>query len=249
MASALSGKTALVTGASAGIGAATARALAEAGAKVVLAARRADRLRALAKEIDPVAENAVAVACDCAAPADVDSLVQRAITFGGGKLDIVIVNAGFGLAGGLMGSDRERWESLYQLNVIGAAHLMRRAAEHMMPRKSGDIVAIGSAVGVNISPFSAFYGSSKFAVGAIAEGLRREICQSGVRVSLVKPGIVESEFQEVAGYDEKFRQGTQRFGQLLQPADIARAITFVVSQPPHVHINDLTVRPLGQDYP
>ena len=120
----------------------------------------------------------------------------------------------------------------------------------MIKQQSGDIVAIGSVAGVNISPFSGFYGSTKFAIISIAEALRREICQHKVRVSVIKPAIVESEFQQVAGYsEENFGKSVKRYGQLLKPEDVARAIVFMVSQPPHVHINDLMIRPVGQDYP
>ncbi len=121
---------------------------------------------------------------------------------GGRRYDMVVVNAGRGLAGGILDSDESQWQELYQVNVMGAAHLMRRAGQYLVGRKSGDIVVVGSVVGRNVSPFSGFYGSSKFAIGAIAEGLRREVCPHGVRVSLVMPGVVLSEFQHVAGYDE-----------------------------------------------
>ena len=248
MSDVLKGKIALVTGASSGIGAATARELAHAGAKVVISARRLERLQLLASELGK--DHCLPVQSDAAKPEDIDDLVRQTLEFGDGRLDIVVANAGHGLAGGLMSSDRSRWEEMYQLNVIGAAHLLRRCAEVMIQQHSGDIVAIGSVVGVNISPFSAFYGSTKFAIVSIAEALRREICQHQVRVSVVKPGIVESEFQEVAGYsEENFGKSVKRFGKLLQSEDVARSIVFMVSQPPHVHINDLMIRPVGQDYP
>jgi len=136
------------------------------------------------------------------------------------------------------------------VNVLGAAHLMRRAAEHMMARKAGDILVLGSVAGHNISPFSGFYGSTKWAIWGIAEALRREICSSGVRVTTIKPAIVLSEFQEVAGYNEEnFGNNVKRYGKLLDPGDVARSIRFIVEQPPHVHINELMIRGVGQDYP
>ena len=114
----------------------------------------------------------------------------------------------------------------------------------------GDVVVLGSCVGVNVSPFSGMYGATKFAVGAAAEALRREVGARGVRVTNIRPGIVASEFQDVAGYDaENFGQATEKFGTVLTPEDVARTIGFVVSQPPHVHVNELTIRPVGQDYP
>ena len=244
----LAGKTAIVTGASAGIGRATVRALVESGARVIASARRMDRLRELAAELGM--DRVSTVKADASRPAEIDALVDKALQIGNGNLDIVIANAGHGLAGGLLSSDRSRWETMYQLNVIGVAHLMRKSAEIMIRQQSGDIVALGSVVGVNISPFSGFYGSTKFAVTAMAEALRREICQHKVRVSVIKPAIVESEFQQVAGYTyDNFGKSVAKFGKLLLPEDVARAIVFMVSQPPHVHVNDLVIRPVGQDYP
>jgi NADP-dependent 3-hydroxy acid dehydrogenase YdfG len=111
-------------------------------------------------------------------------------------------------------------------------------------------VAIGSVVGRNISPFSGFYGSSKFAIGAIAEGLRREVCSHGVRVSVVMPGIVVSEFQQVAGYNEdNFGNWIAQFGKLLDPQAIAEGIRWLLTLPPHVNVNEIMIRPTGQSYP
>jgi NADP-dependent 3-hydroxy acid dehydrogenase YdfG len=248
----LSGKTAIVTGSSSGIGYATASTLARAGAAVVIHARRKERLDELAAEIAAQGGRVLAVAGDASVHADIDLLVDRASSWdeGGCKIDIVVVNAGRGLAGGILGSRESEWQELYQVNVLGAAHLLRRAAQYMVQRRSGDIVVIGSVVGRNISPFSGFYGSSKFAVGAIAEGLRREICPFGVRVSLVMPGIVLSEFQEVAGYDEEnFGKGIAQFGKLLEPQAIADGIRWLLSLPPHVNVNEIMIRPTGQSYP
>jgi NADP-dependent 3-hydroxy acid dehydrogenase YdfG len=150
----------------------------------------------------------------------------------------------------MMTSDAGQWREVYEVNVLGAGLLMRKAAGLMGEHGSGDIVVISSAVGENVSPFSGFYGSSKFAVGAMAEALRREICGKGVRVTTVKPGLVASEFQEVAGYNaENFYKTVEKYGKMLEPGDVARVIGFVVSQPAHVHVNDVMVRPTRQDYP
>jgi len=169
---------------------------------------------------------------------------------GGRSYGIVVVNAGRGLAGGILDSVESHWQEHYQLNALGAAHLLRRAGHYLLQRQSGDIVVIGSVVGRNISPFSGFYGSSKFAIGAIAEGLRREICSHGVRVSLVMPGIVLSEFQNVAGYDvENFGKGIAHFGKLLEPQAIADGIHWLLTLPQHVNVNEIMIRPTGQSYP
>ena len=247
----LSGKTALVTGASSGIGRATALTLAQAGAAVVLHARRKDRLTKVAEDIKAQGGKAYAVAGDASLLSDLDVLLERTQSWkeGGGKYDIAVVNAGRGLAGSTLASDDKQWQELYQLNVIGAAHLMRHAAHYMVAKKSGDIVVIGSVVGRNISPFSAFYGSSKFAIGAIAEGLRQEVCAHGVRVSLVMPGIVISEFQKVAGYTEDFGKGISYMGKLLEPQAIADGVCWLLSQPPHVNVSEIMIRPTGQNIP
>jgi NADP-dependent 3-hydroxy acid dehydrogenase YdfG len=248
----LSDKTAIVTGASSGIGRATALTLAHAGTAVVIHARRKDRLDELSSEIADRGGKVLAVVGNASIQADIDLLLNSALAWneGGCKYDIVVVNAGRGLAGGILSSDESQWQELYNINVLGAAHLMRRAGQYMIQRRSGDIVVIGSVVGRNISPFSGFYGSSKFAVGAIAEGLRREICSHGVRVSLVMPGIVLSEFQNVAGYNEEnFGKGIAHFGKLLEPQAIADGIYWLLTLPPHVNVNEIMIRPTGQNYP
>jgi NADP-dependent 3-hydroxy acid dehydrogenase YdfG len=247
----LSGKTAIVPGASSGIGRATALTLAQAGAAVVLHARRKERLAKIVSDIHAKDGKAYAVAGDASKTADIDLLLQRTLAWKEGrhKYDIVVVNAGRGLAGSTLLSDNAQWEELYHLNVLGAAYLMRCAAQYFIGRKKGDIVVVGSVVGRNISPFSAFYGSSKFAIGAIAEGLRQEVCAHGVRVSLVMPGIVTSGFQKVAGYDENnFYKGIAHMGKLLEPRDIAEGICWLLAQPPHVHVSEIMIRATGQNY-
>jgi NADP-dependent 3-hydroxy acid dehydrogenase YdfG len=248
----LSGKTAIVTGASSGIGRSTAFALAKDGAAVVVSARRKDRLKALVGQILAQGGQALAVAADASVPADIDSLLEQTLAWkdGGKKYDIVVVNAGRGLAGGLLASDAKQWQEMYDLNVLGAAHLMRASGKYMVGRKTGHIVAIGSVVGRYVSPFGSVYGATKFAVAALAEGLRREVCGYGVRVSLVMPGIVLSEFQAVAGYNEEnFGKNIAQFGKLLEPEAIAEGIRWLLSQPPHVNVSEILIRPTGQSYP
>ena len=149
----LQGRVAVVTGASAGIGRATALSLARDGAAVVIQARRAEKLDELAKEIRAAGGKALVAKGDAAKEADTDTLLKRAGEFAaaeGAKLDIVIVNAGRGLAGGLLGSDMKQWREVYETNVMGAAYLMRRAGEHMVAQETGDIVVLGSASGKNV---------------------------------------------------------------------------------------------------
>ena len=248
----LSGKTAIVTGASSGIGRAVALTLARDGAAVVVSARSRDRLHGLVAEIEALGGRGLAVAGDASVFADMDLLVERTLAWeaGGRTLDIVVANAGRGLAGGVLTSDESKWQEVYQTNVIGTAHLLRKTGQYLAARQSGDIVVIGSVAGRNISPFSGFYGSSKFAVGAIAEALRQEVCSKGVRVSTVLPGIVVSGFQKVAGYtEENFGKSVSRFGKLLVPQDVADGVAWLLALPPHVNVSELMIRPTGQPYP
>lgn len=249
---ALSGKTAVVTGASSGIGLAVALTLARAGAAVVIHARRKERLDKLAEQIEQSGGKVLVVAGNAGDRSDIDALLELALAWedGGSKVDIVVVNAGRGLAGGVLTSDETQWQELYQTNVLGAAYLMRQAGQYMAQRKRGDIVVVSSVAGRNISPFSGFYGSSKFAVGAVAEALRQEICSKGVRVSTVLPGIVVSGFQQVAGYSqENFGKSIAHFGTLLEPQAIADGVAWLLALPSHINVSDITIRPTGQNYP
>jgi NADP-dependent 3-hydroxy acid dehydrogenase YdfG len=244
-------RVAFVTGSSAGIGRATALALAEVGMKVVVTARREQRLRELVDEVEAAGGVAYVVPGDMADVDDVARVWHQAAEVAGAVPTCVVANAGRGLQGGVTTSDTTQWASMVQLNLTATLHLMKTAAEAMVeldgPR---DIVVLGSVVGVNVSPFSGVYGATKFAIGAAAEGLRRDVGRHGVRVTTIKPGIVESEFQGVAGYDEEiFGKVVAKFGAMLQPEDVARSIRFVVEQPANVHVNDLMLRPVGQDYP
>lgn len=257
---ALEGRIAVVTGASAGIGEAVARELAAGGARVVLNARRRDRLEALALDLGHAhGRGCCAVAPgDCADPGVISSMLVAAESAFGAAPDLVVVNAGRGLAGSVLSSDDAQWEEVIRTNLVGAAALMRAAAARMLASLEGqdwrarprDIIVLGSIVGRHVSPFSSMYGSTKFAVHALAEALRREIGPRGVRVTLIEPAVVVSEFQSVAGYTDDLVAGfEQKFGPLLAPADIARAIAFTASQPPSVHVSDIVIRATRQDYP
>ena len=253
---ALANRIAVITGASAGIGQALARDLAAAGARLVLNARRQDRLDALAKELGP--ENVATVAGDAAEQSTIDAVLDAAVERFGSEADLVIVNAGRGLRGSITDSDPQEWEEMIRINILGASRLMRAAAARMVGlvdaeqfmTRPRDIVVLGSNVGKHISPFSSMYGSTKFAVNSLAEALRRELAPKGIRVTLIAPGIVKSEFQEAAGYDaDSFGEFMERVGPVLVPEDVSRIIAFVVSQPANVHVNDVVIRPTRQEYP
>ncbi len=247
-------RIALVTGASSGIGEAIARQLGAQGIGLVITARSADKLNALAQALGP---GCVAVPGDITDPALQQRLFAVAQETFGRSPDILIANAGRGLGGSIREADLAQAEAVFKLNVTATLALLQQAANQMVPhqeahfpRQGADIVIIGSVVGRHISPFSAVYGATKFAVHSLAEGLRREVGPKGVRVTLVEPGIVVSGFQEAAGYADTMLQNFDaRFGPLLVGEDIARAVGFVVSQPAHVHVSDIMIRPTRQDYP
>ncbi|MBQ0799461.1 MAG: SDR family oxidoreductase [Porticoccaceae bacterium] len=247
-------RIATVTGATSGIGEATARKFIAAGFGVVGTGRNAKKLAEMETQLG---DAFCGVAGDAADDSVLEQLFTSALDRFGKAIDIVVVNAGRGLGGSVKDADLTEFEEVLKTNVSAALALLQKSAQKMLdpqqkayPKSAADIVVIGSVVGRHISPFSAVYGASKFAVHALAEGLRREVGPKGIRVSLVEPGAVLSGFQAGAGYTDEMVQGFEdNFGPLLVGDDVANAIHFMVSQPPHVHISDLMVRPTRQDYP
>lgn len=247
-------RIAVVTGATAGIGAATARLLCRSGISVVGVGRRAPRLRQLEDELGA---NFLGVPGDVTESETIARAFDAARRQFGRVPDIVIANAGRGMGGAVSTANVAQFEEILKLNVTATLRVLQEAARLMLPlqesgypQRAADIVVIGSVVGRHLSPFSAVYSATKFAVHALAEALRREVGPRGVRVTLVEPGIVRTEFQDAAGYSDDLRQQfEERFGPLLEPEDIARGILFVISQPPHVHVSDILIRPTRQDYP
>lgn len=247
-------RIAIVTGATSGIGEATARKFTGAGLGVVGNGRSAAKLTALEKEIGPAF---CGVPGDAAEEAVLERIFAAANERFGKPVSIVVANAGRGLGGSVKDADLSQFGAMIRINVTGTLLLLQKAARYMIddrqsgyPNSAADIVIIGSVVGRHISPFSAVYSATKFAVHGLAESLRREVGPKGVRVSLVEPGIVVSGFQAVAGYDDELlKRFEDSFGPLLKGDDVARAIHFIVTQPPHVHIADIMVRPTRQDYP
>jgi NADP-dependent 3-hydroxy acid dehydrogenase YdfG len=247
-------RIAIVTGATSGIGEATARKFIATGFGVVGNGRNAAKLATLEKEIGLAF---CGVAGDAADNIVLDGLFASASERFGRTADIVVVNAGRGLGGSVKDADLSKFEDILRINVTGAFALLQKAAQKMVdaqensyPKTAADIVIIGSVAGRNISPISAAYGASKFAVHGLAEGLRREVGPKGVRVSLIEPGLVLSGFQAAAGYtDEMVHIFKEKIGPLLTGDDVANSIHYIVTQPPHVHISDIVVRPTRQDYP
>jgi NADP-dependent 3-hydroxy acid dehydrogenase YdfG len=250
---ALTGSVALVTGASSGIGEATAESLAALGAKVALAARRADRLEALAGRITDAGGTALVVEADVTGREAAEGAVQRTVDELG-SLDIVINNAGVMLLGPIADAPIEEWERMISLNVMGAMYVAKAALPHLLasaedgPRHVADLVNISSVAGRVVRSGSGVYNASKHALGAFSEGLRQEFTARGLRSSLVEPGATAT---ELAGHNrEEVQVGLrQRFSGMtrLEAQDIADVITFIVTRSRHMAINEVLVRPTDQE--
>jgi NADP-dependent 3-hydroxy acid dehydrogenase YdfG len=227
----LDGKVVLITGASSGIGAAIAEAAAAAGMRVVLAARRLDRLEALAAKLGG-SDTAIAVQLDVTDWAQTEAAVQAALD-AFGQLDAVVVNAGFGAERGWLKSTPEHWRDMVLTNVYGAAITVRGALPALLESK-GDVLIMSSVAGRRVLPGS-LYSATKHAVTAMAEAIRLEVADQGVRVTSIEPGMVDTPF---------FDDGAPDWA--LEDEDIARAALFALSQPPRATISTVTVRPSAQ---
>jgi NADP-dependent 3-hydroxy acid dehydrogenase YdfG len=246
MAGALDGKVALVTGASSGIGEATAEALAEQGAAVVLAARRTDRLEKLHARLTERGVEALSVALDVTDEQAVRAAVDRAVEHFGG-LDIVINNAGVMLLGKIVGADTTDWTRMVHTNLLGSMFVAHSALPHLLDRK-GVLVQISSVAGRVARAGSGGYNATKWGINAFAEALRQEVTDRGVRVVVIEPGAVDTELREHIT-DQEARAGVEkRFAGIRQllAVDIANAVVYAVTQPEHVAINEILVRPTDQ---
>jgi NADP-dependent 3-hydroxy acid dehydrogenase YdfG len=220
----------LITGASSGIGEATARQAAEAGYRLVLAARSEDKLEGLAEDLGG-AKRAIAVRCDVTEWADQEALAAAALE-AFGQIDVAFANAGFGAPRGFLESSVEHWREMVLTNVYGAA-LTVRATVNALKDSKGHPLLTGSVAGRRALPGS-LYSCTKWAVTAMGEAARQELDGTGVRVSLIEPGMTDTPFFE------------NRPSGALEPEDIARAVMFAVSQPPHVDVNEVLIRPTSQ---
>jgi NADP-dependent 3-hydroxy acid dehydrogenase YdfG len=242
----LDGKVAAITGASSGIGEATAEALAGAGAAVAIGARRKDRLDRLGERIGD--DRVLAHEVDVADEAGARGFVQAAHDWQG-RLDVLVNNAGVMLLGPVDGADTEQWRRMIDVNLLGLLYCTHAALPLMREGGGGHIVNVSSVAGRIATLGSAVYNLTKWGVGAFSEALRQEALHSNIRVTVVEPGFVDTELQGhnenplVVEATEKMRQ---QIGEVLQAEDIAGAILYAVSQPQRVSVNEVLVRPTRQ---
>ena len=249
----LDGTVALVTGASSGIGAATAAALAAQGAAVALAARRGDRLEAVAAGIRDQGGAALVLECDITDQQQAASAVERTAAELG-RLDTLINNAGVMLLGPIVGAPLAEWQQMVELNVLGLLYCAHAALPHLLhaaetgPRRVADMVNISSVAGRTTRTGSGVYNLTKHGVGAFSESLRQEVSGRHVRVSLVEPGATDTELRS-HNRPEVQEQIAQRFEGIkrLQAPDIADAIAYIVTRPRHVAVNEMLIRPTEQE--
>ena len=250
---ALEGTAALVTGASSGIGEATALALAEQGAAVAVAARRRDRLDDLARRIDDAGGTALVLEADLTDEAQAREAVERTASELG-RLDTLVNNAGMMLLGPVLDADTDDWWRMLDINVSALLHCADAALPHLLaaaqdsPRNVADIVNVSSVAGRTVRRGSAVYNLTKHGIGAFSESLRQEVAQRHVRVSLIEPGATATELRS-HNRPEIQEMQAQRFADVrtLDAADIADAILYIVTRPWHVAVNEVLIRPTEQE--
>jgi NADP-dependent 3-hydroxy acid dehydrogenase YdfG len=246
----LQNKVILITGASSGIGEATARMAAEHGAGIALAARRSDRLRTIAGEINASGGKAEVFEADVADESVCIQLIKD-VEDKLGPIDILVNNAGVMLLGPVLNAPTDEWRRMIETNVLGLMYMTHAALPGMVQRKSGHIVNVSSVAGRTAAANSAVYNATKWGVNAFTEALRHELVadKTGIRTTLIEPGAVATELishnrDEVQGAIEKRLGGITK---KLEADDIARSIIYAISQPQHVNVNEILIRPTEQD--
>lgn len=247
MADTMRGKVALITGASSGIGEATAYALAAQGARVAASARRADRLHAVVQRIQNSGGQAISIEADIADEAQANDIVNKTAQHWG-RLDILVNNAGVMLLGKIANANTEDWRRMINVNVLGLMYTTRAALTVMQRQKNGHIVNISSVAGRTAQVGSAAYNVTKWGVVAFSEALRQEVLTDNIRVTVIEPGAVATELQSNITDPEARRQTEEWIRSItpLQSEDIANAIVYAVTQPQYVDINEILIRPSQQ---
>lgn len=244
----LTGKVAIITGASSGIGKATAIALAEEGASVAIAARRGDRLNELAQQIEARGGKALPIVTDVTDEAQVNDLIQKTNAVLG-RIDILVNNAGIGAPGTIEESNPAEWRRKFDLNVLGVLYATHAVLPIFKAQGVGHVVNLSSVAGRTARAGMGVYNATKWGVNALSEALRQEVHKNNIRVTIIEPGLVATEFVDNIT-DPVAKQNIEaRFKAItpLQPEDIARAIAYAVTQPPHVNVNEILIRPTQQE--
>ncbi|MFC7228697.1 SDR family oxidoreductase [Salinirubellus salinus] len=241
----LAGHVAIVTGASSGIGEATAEALADEGASVVLAARRAGELETLAERIESDGGDALVVPTDVTDEDDIDSLVGT-VTDEYGRLDILVNNAGVMLVEPLERASRENLRQMVEVNLLGLMNLTHAVLPVMQDQDGGHIVNVSSVAGRRASANVSGYNATKFGVNAFTEAVRQEVTTQNIRTTVIEPGAVDTELPTHITDEQVLERLAELDMPMLAPEDIARAIVYATLQPEHVNVTELMVVPTGQ---
>jgi NADP-dependent 3-hydroxy acid dehydrogenase YdfG len=242
----IAGKVIVVTGASSGTGAATARHLAGLGAAVVLGARRTDRIEALARELRAAGCKASAVATDVTVADQVNGLVAAAVgEFG--RIDVILNNAGLMPLAPLEQLKAGEWDQMIDVNLKGTLNGIAAALPHMIRQRSGQIINVSSVYGHKVGPNAAVYCATKFAVRALTEGLRQEVKPHNIRTTIISPGAVATELLEQISDKALKDEVAQRVASYALPADsFARMVAFAVNEPAEVDVSEILFRPTAQ---
>ena len=243
----IEGKVVVITGASSGLGEATARMLSAQGAAVVLGARRVDRIEALAKELSDAGGKALALQTDVTRAADVQRLVDAAVEKFG-RIDVLVNNAGLMPSSPLERLKIADWDRMIDVNIKGVLYGIAAALPHMKAQKGGHIVNVSSVAGHRVRAGTAVYSATKHAVRVLTEGLRQEVKPYDIRTTIVSPGAVATELPDSIT-EADVQAGVKAFYEIAIPADsFARAVVFALSQPDDVDINEILFRPTKQEY-
>lgn len=243
----LEGKVAVITGASSGIGEATARALASQGAKVAIAARRAERLEQLAKSILSEGGDVLVIVADVRQEADCERMIQETVSKWG-RIDILVNNAGVMLLGPIVGADTEDWRRMIDTNLYGLIYATHKALPVMRRQGSGHIVNISSTAGRTAVVNAGVYNLTKWGVNGFSDSLRQEVHKDKIRVTIIEPGAVRTELRDhitVKAVKDDINAWAESMEQL-EAEDIAESIVFAVTCHPRVNVNEVLIRPTDQ---
>jgi NADP-dependent 3-hydroxy acid dehydrogenase YdfG len=247
MGNGIEGKIVVITGASSGLGEATARLLSSQGASVVLGARRADRLQSLAEALTDAGGKAIALPTDVTQPDQVQALVDAAVQ-AHGRIDVMINNAGLMPQALLERLQIGEWDRMIDVNIKGVLYGIAAALPYMQKQKAGHFINVSSVAGHKVGPGFAVYAATKFAVRALSEGLRQEVKPYNIRTTVISPGAVATELPDSSTDPDAAARVRKFYAEAAIPADsFARVVAFAMSQPEEVDVNEIVFRPTRQE--